>query len=235
MPIVRYPKVFPKQVVALTTDRKCDFFFSKSTPKLTSKQKKFFIQHKIKGVDNFYNIQQIHGKRVILANKKNFDNQKRIPKADALVTNDKGVVLAVRTADCIPLFLYDPKNKAIGLVHGGWRSIKKEIIVATIKTMCRRYKTKTKDLKVVFGPSIRACCFEVEKSFLPHFQSQALEENGKYYIDLVSVAKNQLKSLGVDEKNIFDSKICTCCDQRFFSYRRGDVSSGRMASVMMLV
>jgi len=233
--IVRYPKIFSKQVVALTTDRKCDFFFSESTPRLSSKQKKFFIQNQIKGINNFYNIQQIHGKRVIFANKKNFDKQKRIPKADALVTNDRGVALAVRTADCIPLFLFDPKNKAIGVIHGGWKSIKKEIIAATIKTMCYQYKTKAKDLKIAFGPSIRACCFEVEKKFLKNFPDQALGKSGKYYIDLVSIVKKQLKRLGVQQKNIFDSKMCTCCDHRFFSYRRGDVLSGRIASVMMLV
>ena len=232
---IYYPKAFPKSVVAFTTDRGCDFFFSKSTPKLTSKQKKFFVQNKIKGVENFYNIQQIHGKRVILAKKKDFNNQKSISKADALVTSDKGVALVVRTADCIPLFLFDPRNKVIALIHGGWRSIKKEIIKATIKTMRVKCQTKAKDLKVIFGPSIRSCCFEVEKKFLRNFPSQVLKKGSKYYVDLVLTAKNQLKSQGVQGRNIFDSKICTCCDHRFFSYRRGDVLSGRMASVAMLV
>lgn len=221
-------------MVALTTDRGCDFFFSKSTPNLTHKQKMFFVRHKVKGVNNFYNIQQIHGKRVILAKKKDFNNQKSIPKADALVTNEKGVVLAVRTADCIPLFLFDPKNKALGLIHGGWRSIKKEIVAVTIKIMTVKYKTRSKDLKVAFGPSIRACCFEVEKSFLKKFPTSAVEKNGKYYVDLVSVAKKQLKGLGVQQKNIFDVKICTCCNHQFFSFRRGDTSSGRIASVAVL-
>ncbi len=234
MAIVFYLKSFPKHLSAFTTDNQCDFFFDKSTPRLSLCQKRFLARNKIKDIENLYNIQQIHGKRVVCVKKKDFNNQKQIPKADALITNDLNVALAVRTADCIPLFLFDPKHKAIGLVHGGWKSVKKEIVKSTVKEMSKKYQTNPKDLRVAFGPSVRKCCFEVKEKFSRNFPEEYFKKDNKYYVDLIAVAKKQLSCLGVQERNIFDSNICTCCDKKFFSYRRGDVASGRMVSVFML-
>jgi len=159
-----------------------------------------------------------------------------ITDTDALITNKKNVPLSIFTADCLSVFLYAPKTPSIGLVHAGWRSSKENILGKTAKLMQEKFNTKAEDLCVGFGPAIRGCCYEVGKKFTDFFSPEYLiKKNGRYYLDLVGINKKQLLVLGVKDKNIFDSKICTACrNEEFFSFRLGGIGCGRMMSVMML-
>lgn len=158
-----------------------------------------------------------------------------INDTDALITNQKSIPLAIFTADCLPIFLYDPKNLAIGLTHAGWRSSKENITAKTIQSMQERFNAPLNDLYVSFGPCIRNCCYEVGKGFRQFFPADLKEKDGRYYLDLIQVNKKQVLDLGVKEENIFDAKICTACQNiEFFSYRREGNDCGRMMSVIML-
>jgi len=158
-----------------------------------------------------------------------------LPDTDALITNARNVPLAVFTADCLPIFLYDSNTSSLGLVHAGWRNSQVNITAKTVQLMQERFNTKTKDLYVGFGPCIRNCCYEVGREFRDYFRYGLLERNACYYLDLAEINKNQLLDLGVSDINIFDSKICTSCkNQEFFSYRKEGKSCGRMMSVLML-
>ena len=100
--------------------------------------------------------------------------------------------------------------------------------------MTEQWQTPPEDLKVVLGPAIRSCCYEVGKEFLEYFPREVSAKDQHLYLDLPLVNKTQLTFWGVRTENIFDCQICTCCDPRFFSYRRDGPKAGRMVSVMML-
>ncbi len=155
---------------------------------------------------------------------------------DALITDKKNVPLSIFTADCLPVFLYDSKTPGIGLVHAGWRGSQENITVKAVKLMQEKFNTKLEDLYASFGPAIRDCCYEVGKEFAEYFSSECLiNRDGRYYLDLAGINKKQLLAGGVQDKNIFDSKICTSCrSEDFFSYRKEGSGCGRMMSVMML-
>ncbi len=154
---------------------------------------------------------------------------------DALITDKKNIPLAVFTADCLSIFLYDPKNSVIGLVHAGWRSTKDRIVANTVRLMQDKFTTQAKDLYVSFGPAIRNCCYEVGREFQNFFNYGLEQRNGRYYLDLIGINKKQFIDLGINKMNIFDCNICTSCqNETFFSYRKEGISCGRMISVIIL-
>jgi YfiH family protein len=162
----------------------------------------------------------------------------KIPNCDALITNVKNIPLMVMVADCIPILMYDCVNNVIAVVHAGRESTFKKIAQHTIKKMEKIFNSKTKDILVYLGPSIHSCCYEISrdladdtsKKFGKHY---IFEIEGKVYLDLQTLNFDQLISVGVDEENINISKICTCCNKDYFSYRRDGVT-GRFAGIIVL-
>jgi hypothetical protein len=158
-----------------------------------------------------------------------------IPDVDGFITDKKNVPIAVFTADCLSVFIYDPKTPSIGMVHSGWRSSKQGIVLKAIGLMVEKFNVEPKNLYAGFGSSIRGCCYEVSKEFKGHFPGALIEKKDKFYLDLASVNKEQLLSAGLKEENIFPPQVCTFChNDEFFSYRKEGIACGRMMSVMML-
>ncbi len=199
----------------------------------------------LKGLDIDYRdlvcTKQVHGSAARYIQDKDtgkgalsYDNA--ISDIDALITDKKNVPLSIFTADCLSVFLYDSKTPGIGLVHAGWRSSKENITRKTVKSMQEKFNTEVEDLYVSFGPAIRDCCYEVGGELTDFFAPEYLiKKDKRYYLDLVGINKKQLLGLGVKDKNIYDSKICTVCrGEDFFSYRKEGSSCSRMMSVMML-
>ena len=188
------------------------------------------------GIENkpIVRLQQVHGGRAVRIDAKT-DISAEIPGADAAVTNVKGVVLSVRTADCLPVFFYDPEHAAIGIAHAGWRSTKERISPAVAGLMESAYKSDPSKLIVGFGPALRQCCYEVKSEFLVHFPDSVVKMAHRHYFDIAGENAEQLLSCGVGSKNIFDCGICTSCrNTEFFSYRKEKDAAGRMLSVIML-
>lgn len=186
-------------------------------------------------------LKQVHGSMARYAREMDtgkgalsYDNA--ISDTDAIITDKKNVPLSIFTADCLSVFLYDPKTPSIGLVHAGWRSSKEAVTVKAVQLMQKEFNTKVEDLYAGFGPAIRDCCYEAGKGLTEYFSSEYLvKRDGRYYLDLSGINRKQLLAQGVKDKNIFDSKICTACrNEEFFSYRKEGISCGRMMSVMML-
>ena len=158
-----------------------------------------------------------------------------IPDTDSLITDQPDLPLAVLTADCLPVFLYDPLTPAVGIVHAGWRSAKEKIVLKTIQMMQKRFNTQAAHLQAAFGPAIDKCCCEVEEEFSGFFPGRVGEREKRLYLDLLGVNVEQLLSAGVKKENITDSAECTFCqDKDYFSFRKEGAASGRMLSVIML-
>ncbi len=179
-------------------------------------------------------LEQVHKGRVVRVNAKT-DTSGKIEGCDGAITDSKNIALTVLTADCLPIFLYDPEKKAIGIAHAGWRGMLEGIAKNTVAAMKSEFKSDPSRILVGFGPAIRQCCYEVKGEFLVHFPASVVKMAHKYYFDLAGENAEQLLSTGIVSKNMFDCGICTSCKRdEFFCYRKEEDKTGRMISVIML-
>lgn len=179
-------------------------------------------------------LEQVHkGQVVKVTSKTNLSS--KIAGCDGAITNAKGIALMVLTADCLPIFLYDTDKNAIGIAHAGWRGTAEGISKNVINAMKAEFKSDPAKILVGFGPAIRQCCYEVSSEFLVHFPDSVVKMAHKYYFDLAGENAEQLLSVGVISKNMFDCGICTSCkSDEFYCYRKEKDKTARMASVIML-
>ena len=200
-------------------------------------------KHFLAGLDIDYKdliiAKQVHGKNIHYLRKEDkgkgaLDYESSVTDTDGFITDQPKVPLAVLTADCLSVFIYDPGRPAIGILHAGWRSTEQNIAQEGVSAMQNKFSSRPKDLLVGFGPSIRACCFEVEKDFKSNFSFGRSEREGRVFMDIALINQRQLLSCGVKKDNIYDPELCTFSDQNFFSFRREAQDAGRLISVMML-
>jgi YfiH family protein len=168
---------------------------------------------------------------------KGWDNIKdAVEDCDALITDTKGIMLTILTADCVPILLYDTKKKVIAAIHAGWRGTQKRITQKTVHQMVQTYYCNPKDIIAGIAPAIGRCCYEVGKEVAQHFfdvPKSFTVKNNKYMLDLPYLNKQQLLEAGVQETNIEMSGVCTACKKnRFFSYRKDDCCTGRFMSLI---
>lgn len=153
-------------------------------------------------------------------------------EGDGLVTDVPGVALAVRVADCVPVFLFDPEHRAIGLVHAGRMGTYGAIAIKAVQVMRAYYNTNSEDLHALIGPSAGPCCYEVSEQIAAEFTIEHLPVYGRY-LDLWEANAQQLTGMGVPRDQIVNSEVCTICDGRFYSHR-ADGSGGRNLAVLCL-
>lgn len=225
---------FPPHVVTFTSDRSTDFKLTDSSTPLSRTQSVFLTRQLGFRLPEVLTIRQVHGKKIVVATRNGAKRSAALEDADGILTDRRDLAIAVRTADCLSVFLYDPSNEVIGLVHAGWRGTQQRISAQAVTLMHKQWKSNPKDLRIAFGPAIRSCCYRVGVSFLEHFPKETLKRKQGYFFDLPEANKNQLVGAGVDAANIVDCAVCTNCDITCFSYRRERESAGRMISIMVL-
>jgi YfiH family protein len=191
---------------------------------------------------NFVLAQQTHSDNIYVVKQKETRGwesmEDAIQNCDALITDIKGVMLAVLTADCVPILLYDKEKEVVAAIHAGWKGTKSNIAYKTVQKMTEHFGSNPKDIIAGIAPSIGSCCYEVSKDVADHFFAYpksltALKD--KYMLDLPYLNKEQLIHAGLDEKNIEMSNICTACEvEKYFSYRKEQGCSGRFMSMIGL-
>lgn len=160
---------------------------------------------------------------------------------DGLITNEKGVTLFTFFADCVPVLLCDPVQKAVGAVHSGWRGTVGKISAAAVCEMVQAFGSDPADIRAVIGPHIGSCCFQVDRpvydEFLAAFPSLGgclrEEKDGKYYIDLSRAIRETLCAAGVE--HIENMEMCTVCrSEEFFSHRKTGGKRGCFAALIRI-
>jgi hypothetical protein len=185
-------------------------------------------------------------------------------RGDASITNRPGLLLAIQTADCVPILLVDPKKRAIGAIHAGWRGTLARIAAKTIGKMQMHFATNPRDLLAAIGQSIGPCCYEVGTEVATQFLSQ-FPDAPTYFdefrtgdepnpiqwlnmmppghqpppkgvlLDLRKANRSQLLSAGLRPQNIHTIDLCTACrPDLLFSYRKQVPASGRLMSIIAL-
>ena len=152
---------------------------------------------------------------------------------DGLVSNlSNNIYLQIVTADCVPIFMYDEYNGNIGLLHSGWKGTYNNIVDKGIDLFIEK-KSKIDDIKVLLGPSIKGCCYEVKEDVSSLFDKEfILVNNNKLYLDMSTKIKNDLLKRDIKKKNIFISDVCTYEHEKFHSFRRDKSKSGRIYSII---
>ncbi|MBC3767904.1 peptidoglycan editing factor PgeF [Neptunicella marina] len=156
-------------------------------------------------------------------------NSGQVYVADASFTFKAGVVCAVMTADCLPLLIAFPQQKAVAAIHAGWRGLANGIIEACFEKMA----LPVQEAQVYLGPAIGADAFEVGEDVKQNFAPEDTQyftpdKNQKYFADIYALARARLNRLGIT--NIVGGEYCTFTNEKqFFSYRR-DGQTGRMVS-----
>lgn len=154
---------------------------------------------------------------------------------DALIGNTPGSLVAVKTADCVPLLIVDPVHRAVAAVHAGWRGTSRRIAVRAIEEMAKRFSSRPDDLHVAIGPAIGKCCYEVGPEVAAQFveYDHALRNlTQTSHVNLSQINRFQAAAVGVPSGQIYTAGLCTKCNPDFHSYRRDKQAAGRMLSVV---
>lgn len=240
-----YSYIIPKKVFS---DLKV-YFLSKELgipPEISNKDYQdppsFTIRNKISSyfpvkTKNIFFMNQVHSDMVVIKT----DKKPSFPKSDGIITPLKGIALAIKSADCLPIFLFDNKNKIISAIHSGWRGAALKIVKKAIKKLEQVFNSKPSDIYAFLGPAINGSCYEVGKEVYEQFSFLGKRKNdfftrtknNKFYMDLKGINTYILESAGIPTENIEICELCTHCEKDFYSYRRDSNNSGRNISFII--
>jgi YfiH family protein len=163
---------------------------------------------------------------------------------DGMITNVAGLVLATFYADCVPIFLVDPVNRCIGLVHSGWKGTVGRIGKVAINKMATAFGTKAEHLVCAIGPSICQDCYEVSEDVAQLFQQEFPRQmneiltakiDKKYQLNLWRANEIILTEAGVKKEQLAVTNVCTCCNQDLlFSHRASHGKRGNLGAFLSL-
>ncbi|AKC95533.1 hypothetical protein VC03_03195 [Sneathia vaginalis] len=179
---------------------------------------------------------QTHSTNILCIDKDDKHENYDTSNIDGYISNDSSYTLVTFYADCLPIFLLDPKKEVFGVLHGGWRGSAHKILECGVKLMTEKYLCDKKDILVCFGIGISKENYEIQndtveilKSLLD-FNNMIIYRGSKIYLDNMEMNKQIALNCGIDAKHIFTNNYCTY-DGNFFSYRR-DKTAKRMAAII---
>ncbi|BCL81521.1 laccase domain protein [Ktedonobacteria bacterium brp13] len=183
-----------------------------------------------------------------------------IRQGDAIITQERGIAMALSFADCAPITFYDPVQHVAGIAHGGWRGTARGVVIATVEEMQQRYGSRPQDIYAGIAPAIGPCCYEVsqdvEDLFLGRQEFDVLPTNPRYRVrvresatfstiqlpekeslrlDIQTTNRNQLLMAGLQPEHIEVMPLCTSCrTDLFFSHRKEQGRTGRFVVILAL-
>jgi polyphenol oxidase len=181
---------------------------------------------------------QVHGNSVRIGTRDNLAEQ---PDGDGMITSESGILLAIASADCVPILLANVRGNVVGAIHAGWRGVIAGIAEEGVRAMAS-LGAKPQAIRAALGPSIGQCCFEVDAELAHRFAREVADSDrharpgrlGKSHLDLRAIITDQLTRAGLSRESISSVGPCTkCANERFFS-RRANASSGLQISFIGL-
>lgn len=183
---------------------------------------------------------QTHSKNIGIVE----NDQNIFPNTDGLITNIPGICIAIRTADCVPVLLFDPVQKVVAAIHSGWKGTIQKISQKTIELMQEEFGTNPQNIVAGIGPSVGPEVYEVGPEVADQYKEQfpknnllvSIPDSAKSLLNLWEANKQILIESGLSEENIEIAEMCTYSNpELFYSARRDGVKCGRLASGIMLV
>ena len=192
---------------------------------------------------------QVHDAKVAVVDRGDMTRDE-LDGYDAMITNLPGVAIGVRSADCIPVLLYDPMKKAAAAIHSGWRGTVSKIIGKTVTKMQITYASQPSDILAFIGPGICVDCFQVGEEVALKFKEADFEINslwsfrgpktgngmeGGHHIDLKEACRQTLIEFGLKNENIQITELCTYEDNHLlYSARKEGIECGRNITAIMI-
>jgi polyphenol oxidase len=202
-------------------------------------------------------IHQVHGAHGVVAQ----SNASERPDADIVMSNDRQIALAIQTADCVPLLIFETRSGAVAAAHAGWRGLAARVPAETVAMLTREFASRPEDLMIAAGPSIGACCYEVGEDVHERFTANGFTDaelakcffqepqptrrnpsmsglpagrrDGHWYFDGWTATRDALVAVGVPSERIHMAELCTASHPDVLcSYRLNGKSAGRMAAVV---
>lgn len=190
--------------------------------------------------DEIIYLKQIHSDKILKYSRNDLESIKD-NEGDAIITNEKNVIIGVFTADCVPVILVDKVRMISAVIHSGWKGTFASITYKTIKRMEKEFNCNPSDIEAYIGPHIRKCCYEVSEELKEKFinEKKDIPESILFSgrnLNLESCILDDLKKAGVNSKNINGVDLCTYCSNivKLHSYRKSNGSYGRMFSFIIL-
>lgn len=189
-------------------------------------------------------VKQVHGTEVLVVDRALIPADRFTGGWDAVVTNQPGLMVAVRTADCVPVLMHDSKRGVVAAIHAGWRGAVAGIVPNTLGLLQSRFGSRPDHVRVSIGPSAGVCCYEVDEPVLESLRRQwgdwenvvRSRRNGNAHLDLKALVRAQALRAGVPPHSITTVNLCTIChEELFFSYRREGKVNGTMLSAIGMV
>jgi len=173
--------------------------------------------------ENILFLNQVHDDGVLIINSPDRDNNIFSGDADAIVTCEPGLCPVIRTADCVPVFIYDDIKKVLGAAHSGWKGTRLKISGKMATIMNEEFKCSYSDMNAYILPSIGPESYIVNEDVAKFFEEKHVLRNNSIILNLWSSIEDSLMELGIPGKNIFNSGICNLINkEHFFSHRAGD-------------
>lgn len=211
------------------------------------------------GTGRILRARQVHGTDAIVHRAS--ESALALQPADVILSDDPRTAIAIQTADCIPLLLADERTGVVAAAHAGWRGTARRVAAAAVTGLSRAFGSRPEDLVAAVGPSIGPCCYEVgvdvrerfaaegfpdprlQEWFLAEPQASALNppmktvslkaRSGRWFLDLWTATRDQLRDVGLRPDRIFLAGLCTAShDDVFCSYRRDGARAGRLAAAI---
>lgn len=190
--------------------------------------------------------QQVHGKEIGVVSAADrgrgaFSQHEALPETDGLITHVAALPLLVMVADCYPVLLADPIQRAVGAVHSGWRGTQQHIAVAALEKMCTQYGSRPENVRVAIGPGIGFAHFEVGPEVVEAFADQidlgdpqvVAVSGTRYRLNLPEILRRQLLKAGIQAEHLDVVAGCTVAEaERFYSFRREQGRTGRQAGII---
>lgn len=231
---------FPEIIFGFSTkigvDRKSPYYFNLSLSvgddeKIVNKNRELFFNKLGLKIENIAFQKQVHGNEISFVTGGGISGE-----SDALITDKKNLGLAISTADCTPIFIFDKQNKIIAGIHSGWRGTERKILLKVLNKLKNDFNSSPENLIVYIGPSISQKNYEVGKEVAQKFDKKYLiPKSEKFLLNVAGINYDYLLSFGVPKENIQFSSLCTFDAKNLLhSYRRDGIKSGRALGVIAI-
>ena len=211
-----------------------------SQSEVFNSRSRFFSRHTLEIEDSVWMLAE-HGEiiaRVCASNRQlGLYTQADAVRADALITCDSRLTLALLTADCMPVVLYSPEVSVLALVHVGWKNIDNNLLVKVVNKLATDYGAEPSKIEVSIGPHISKKSYCVSNPTQTHkheWQPFLTKANSGFYIDIAGFALIQLESTGIKKEHIHMSPVDTVTSEEYFSHHRGSRSGKAMGRFLTL-
>lgn len=232
----KYPQLIFGFSTKIGINRKPPYFFNMSfdvgdSSEIVLQNRKFFFKRLELTQETIATQKQVHGDVVSFV-----ESAISCGESDAMITNKPNVGLAISSADCPAIFIFDCKQKVIAAVHSGWRGSQKKILYKVLSKLKHEFNCREENLISYIAPSISQKNYEVGEEVASLFDSRYLiEKNSKYLLDLKKINLDILHDFGLRPQNIQVSSLCTFeLKDLLHSYRRDGEVSGRALGVIAM-